>query len=92
MARLQNICVLRAKPSPHDVVGLGIGGVLSVGVLDHLFGWLYSTVARLDVGNERGDHARASLDGGNLLIRQDSLIVRLACLAEEYSRRIACKY
>jgi hypothetical protein len=33
------------------------------------------TVARLDVGTERGDHARVSLDGGHLLIRQDSLIV-----------------
>ncbi len=33
------------------------------------------TVARLDVGTESGDNVRASLDGGHLLIRQDSLIV-----------------
>jgi hypothetical protein len=33
------------------------------------------TVARLDVGTESGDHARVSLDGGHLLVRQDSLIV-----------------
>ncbi len=33
------------------------------------------TVARLDVGTESGDDVRASLDGGHLLIRQDSLIV-----------------
>src|SRR5882757_3638980 len=33
------------------------------------------TVARLDVGTERGDHARVLLNGGHLLIRQDSLIV-----------------
>jgi hypothetical protein len=33
------------------------------------------TVARLDVGTESGDQARVSLDGGHLLVRQDSLIV-----------------
>jgi hypothetical protein len=33
------------------------------------------TVARLDVGTESGDNVRASLQGGHLLIRQDSLIV-----------------
>jgi pectate lyase len=33
------------------------------------------TVARLNVGTESGDDVRASLDGGHLLIRQDSLIV-----------------
>lgn len=32
-------------------------------------------VARLDVGTEQGDDVHAALDGGHLLIRQDSLIV-----------------
>jgi pectate lyase len=32
-------------------------------------------VARLDVGTNRGDHSRVELNGGKLLIRQDSLIV-----------------
>lgn len=32
-------------------------------------------VARLGVGTESGDNVRASLDGGHLLIRQDSLLV-----------------
>jgi pectate lyase len=33
------------------------------------------TVARLNVGTENGDFVHASLNGGHLLIRQDSLIV-----------------
>jgi hypothetical protein len=33
------------------------------------------SVARLDVGTESGDQTRVSLDGGHLLVRQDSLIV-----------------
>ena len=33
------------------------------------------TVARLAVGTESADKVRASLDGGHLVIRQDSLVV-----------------
>lgn len=33
------------------------------------------TIARLAVGTEHGDHVRASLNGGHLLVRQDSLVV-----------------
>jgi hypothetical protein len=33
------------------------------------------TVARLNVGVNRGDHSRVELDGGALVIRQDSLVV-----------------
>ncbi|MBS1816285.1 MAG: hypothetical protein JSS87_15550 [Acidobacteria bacterium] len=33
------------------------------------------TVARLAIGTEPGDHVRASLNGGHLLVRQDSLII-----------------
>ena len=63
---------------PSGVFNVVNGGRATVeGVVDHPFGWLYFTVARLDVGNERGDHARVSVDGGHLLIRQDSLVVRL---------------
>ncbi|AEU37498.1 pectate lyase family protein [Granulicella mallensis] len=47
-----------------------VGGESAVTVPDGDF-----TVARLNVGTEPGDHARVSLDGGHLLVRQDSLIV-----------------
>jgi pectate lyase len=33
------------------------------------------TVARLDIGTEGGDNVRTSLNGGHLLVRQDSLVV-----------------
>jgi hypothetical protein len=33
------------------------------------------TVARLNVGVNRGDHSRVELDGGALVIRQDSLVI-----------------